>query len=141
MAIRKASATWTGDLKGGNGRFDSESGTIGGSYSFGTRFADTPGTNPEELLAAAEAACFSMALAGNLEKAGASPEKIETDADCVLEKQEAGYTITEIRLRSRVKASDLQESQLQEIAKQTKDTCPVSRALTGVQIKVQATLA
>lgn len=141
MSVRKASAKWDGTLKDGTGRFDSESGAIGGGYSFGTRFGETPGTNPEELLAAAEAACFSMALAANLEKAGATPESVETDAACTLEKQDAGFTITAIRLTTRVKATGLDASGLEEIARQTKETCPVSRALKGVQIEVDATLA
>lgn len=141
MSVRKASAKWDGTLKDGSGRFDSESGAIGGAYSFGTRFGETPGTNPEELLAAAEAACFSMALAANLEKAGATPQSVETDAACTLEKQDAGFTITQIRLTTRVKASGLDGSRLEEIARQTKETCPVSRALGGVRIEVDATLA
>lgn len=140
MAVRKASATWTGDLKAGNGRFDSQSGAIGGSYSFGTRFADAPGTNPEELLAAAEAACFSMALSAGLEKAGAAPERITTEADCTLEKIGDGFTITRIDLRARVKASGIEEAALREVAQKTKESCPVSRALAGVKIEVEATL-
>lgn len=141
MAVRKASAKWEGTLKEGKGRFDSESGAIGGGYSFGTRFGETPGTNPEELLAAAEAACFSMALAASLEKAGATPESVETDAACTLEKQDAGFTITAIRLTTRVRASGVDAARFQEIAKETKETCPVSRALAGVRIEVDATLA
>lgn len=140
MAVRKASATWTGDLKAGHGRFDSQSGAIGGSYSFGTRFAEAPGTNPEELLAAAEAACFSMALSAGLEKAGATPERITTEADCTLEKIGDGFTITRIDLRARVKASGIEEAALREVAQKTKEGCPVSRALAGVKIEVEATL-
>jgi osmotically inducible protein OsmC len=140
MAVRKASATWTGDLKAGHGRFDSQSGAIGGSYSFGTRFADTPGTNPEELLAAAEAACFSMALSAGLEKAGATPERITTEADCTLEKIGDGFTITRIDLRTRVSASGIEDAALKEVAQKTKESCPVSRALAGVKIEVEATL-
>lgn len=140
MAVRKATATWNGTVKDGTGRFDSRSGAIGGSYTFGTRFGDTPGTNPEELLAAAEAACFSMALSGNLERAGATPERVETEADCTVEKSEGGFTITSIRLRTRVTASGIEESAFQDVARQTKETCPVSRALTGVDIQVEASL-
>ena len=140
MAVRKATATWEGKLKDGTGRFDSQSGAIGGGYSFGTRFGDTPGTNPEELLAAAEAACFSMALAGSLEKAGATPERVETEADCTIEKSDEGFTITSIRLRTRVTASGIDDSTFQDVARKTKESCPVSRALTGVKIEVQATL-
>lgn len=140
MAVRKAKATWDGTLKDGTGRFDSQSGVIGGSYTFGTRFGDTPGTNPEELLAAAEAACFSMALSGNLERAGATPERVETEADCTVEKSEGGFTITSMRLRTRVSASGIEESAFQDVARQTKETCPVSRALAGVDIQVEASL-
>lgn len=140
MPVRKASATWDGNIKDGKGRFDSESGAIAGDYSFGSRFADAPGTNPEELLAAAEAACFSMALSGNLERAGAKPEQVKTEADCTVEKEGDGFTITRIRLRARVKASGIEESAFQEVARKTKETCPVTRALAGVDIQLEATL-
>lgn len=140
MPVRKASATWQGTLKSGKGRFEGESGAIGGGYSFGTRFGEERGTNPEELLGAAEAACFSMALAGGLEKAGATPENVSTEADCTIEKSGDGFAITKIRLRTRVQASGIEESEFQEVARQTKDGCPVSRALAGVDIEVEATL-
>ena len=97
MPTRKASAVWNGDLKGGNGTFKSETG-LGGSYNF-TRFADqSGGTNPEELLAAAEAACFSMALSGALGKNGTPPTKVTTDAACTIEKVGEGFTITKMAL-------------------------------------------
>src|SRR5215204_4333637 len=85
MPTRNASATWEGGLKGGKGRFSGEGGSIGGQYSFTSRFEDGVGTNPEELLAAAEASCYSMALSGGLEKAGATPKRIDTKAACTVE--------------------------------------------------------
>lgn len=140
MPTRKAQATWEGGLQGGKGSFAGESGAIGGTYSFGTRFGDTPGTNPEELLGAAEAACFSMALAGGLEKAGASPERIHTDAACTVEKVGEGFTITRIRLNTRARVTGMDNARFQEVARETKEKCPVSRALAGVEIELEATL-
>src|SRR5687767_13636511 len=86
MPTRNATATWDGGLKGGKGNFRGESGAIQGAYSFGSRFENAGGTNPEELLAAAEAACFSMALSGGLEKAGTPATRVETRAACTVEK-------------------------------------------------------
>src|SRR5687767_8340281 len=102
MPTRKASAVWNGGLKGGNGTFKGETG-LGGAYNFSSRFENGTGSNPEELLAAAEAACFSMALSGNLEKNGTPPTKIETTAACTVEKVDDKMTITRIELT--VKAS------------------------------------
>jgi len=140
MPTRNAEATWEGGLQGGNGSFKGESGAISGSYSFGSRFGDAGGTNPEELLAAAEAACFSMALSLGLEKAGFTPERVHTQAACTIEKQGEGFTITTMRLRTRVRAPGIDEAQFQEIAEGTKNGCPVSRALQGVDIQLQAEL-
>ena len=140
MPTRKASATWEGGLQSGRGSFKGESGAISGSYSFGSRFGDAGGTNPEELLAAAEAACFSMALSLGLEKAGFTPERVHTQAACTIEKQGEGFTITTMRLRTRVRAPGIDEAQFQEIAEGTKNGCPVSRALQGVDIQLQAEL-
>jgi lipoyl-dependent peroxiredoxin len=141
MPTRNASAVWEGSLKGGRGSFDGESGTIGGSYTAGSRFGDgEPGTNPEELLAAAEASCFSMALSLGLEKAGATPERIRTEAACTVEKQGEGFTITTMRLRVRAKASGIDAETFQSVAQATKEGCPVSRALKGVDIQVEAEL-
>ena len=140
MPVRKASATWNGTLRQGDGSFESQSGAIGGKYSFGTRFEESPGTNPEELLAAAEASCFSMALAGNVEKAGHTPERIETSARCTLEKSDAGFTITTMALSTTVTAPGLEQAELDELAQQTKQTCTVSRALAGDEISVEAKL-
>ncbi len=140
MPTRNASATWEGTLQGGNGSFQGESGVIGGKYSFGTRFGDTPGTNPEELLAAAEAACFSMALSLGLEKNGTPPERVHTDAACTIEKVGEGFTITTIRLRVRARVPGVDADTFQQVAQATKEGCPVSKALAGVDIQLEATL-
>lgn len=140
MPTRKAEATWEGGLQGGTGSFKGESGAIQGAYSFGTRFGEDSGTNPEELLAAAEAACYSMALALGLEKAGHKPDRVQTEAACTIEKQGDGFAITTMKLKTRVKVSGLEDAKFQEIANATKSGCPVSKALAGVDISVQATL-
>lgn len=140
MPTRRAKATWEGELQGGKGSFEGESGSIGGGYTFGSRFQEEKGTNPEELLAAAEAACFSMALAGALGKGGHSPERVQTDAACTIEKVGDGFTITRIRLTTRARVPGLDEAKFREIAEQTKSGCPVSRALAGVDIQLEATL-
>lgn len=140
MPTRKADATWEGGLPGGKGRFGSESGAIEGAYTAGSRFGDEGGTNPEELLAAAEAACFSMALAGNLERAGTKPERVHTDAACTIERQGDGYRITTLKLTVRAKVPGGDAARFREIAEKTKETCPVSMALAGVDISVEASL-
>jgi lipoyl-dependent peroxiredoxin len=140
MPTRKASATWEGGLKGGKGSFDGESGAVGGSYSFGSRFENAGGSNPEELLAAAHAACFSMAFSGQLEGAGFSPERIRTDAACSVEKGETGFGITTMRLTTRAQVPGIDENRFQEIANKAKEGCPVSRALAGVDIQLDAAL-
>ena len=140
MPTRNATAAWEGGLQQGKGSFKGESGTIGGSYSFGTRFGDEKGTNPEELLAAAEAACFSMALSGALEKEGATPTKVETRAACTVEKQGPGFKITTMKLVVRAAASNIDEAKFQQVAQATVAGCPVSVALAGVKIDVEATL-
>ena len=140
MPTRNATATWDGSIQKGKGSFKGESGAIGAKYSFGTRFENEKGSNPEELLAAAEAACFSMALSGNLERAGAMPSKIETRAACTVEKHGAGFKITTMKLVVRATASNIDEAKFQEVAQATKATCPVSLALAGVQIDVEAAL-
>jgi lipoyl-dependent peroxiredoxin len=141
MPTRNASATWEGGLKGGKGSFKGESGAIGGSYSFGSRFESAGGTNPEELLAAAEAACFSMALSAGLEKAGTPATRIETKAACTIEKQGEGFTITTMKLTVRATVPGVDQATFEKTAQATKDGCPVSRALKGVNISVEATLA
>ncbi|CAN5645336.1 OsmC family protein [soil metagenome] len=140
MPTRKADATWKGGLQKGSGHFNGESGAIGGDYSFGSRFGESGGTNPEELLAAAEAACFSMALAGALEKGGNTPERVHTEAACTVEKSSEGFTITSIRLQTRARVPGIDAASFQQVAEETKQGCPVSRALAGVRIDLDAQL-
>jgi osmotically inducible protein OsmC len=141
MPTRNATAVWEGTLKEGRGSFNGETGAIGGQYNFSSRFESGVGSNPEELLAAAEAACFSMALSGNLEKSGATPKKIETKASCTVERTDAGMTITSINLDVKVTADGVSADEFNRIANTTKETCPVSRALKGnVRIELSARL-
>lgn len=139
MPTRKASAVWTGGLKGGAGSFKGETG-LGGSYNFGSRFESAAGSNPEELLAAAEAACFSMALSGNLEKNGTVATKIETAAACTIEKVDDRMTVTRIALTVKASVPKIDNATFQRIASETKEGCPVSRALKAVEIQLQAEL-
>lgn len=137
MPTRKASAVWNGGLRAGNGTFEGSTGTVSGPYNFGSRFEEGGGSNPEELLAAAEAACFSMALSGNLEKKGGTPEKIETSAACTVEKVGEGFTITRMKLDVRAKVTGVDEAAFQEALEATRVGCPVARALKGnVEIEV-----
>lgn len=141
MPTRKASARWEKGLKDGSGSYKAESGTVGGSYSFGSRFGSDPGSNPEELLAAAEAACFSMALALGLEGQGTPAEYVATDAECTVDKQGAGFKITTMHLNVRARVANVDDAKFQQIAQTTKDSCPVSVALKGnVDITLHATL-
>ena len=140
MPTRNASAVWEGKLKDGKGQFKGESGVISGNYSFGTRFGDAKGTNPEELLAAAEAACFSMALSVGLEQAGTPARRVETRAACTVEQQGGGFKITTMKLDVRASVPGIDNGKFQEIAEKTKKTCPVSVALAGVDISMTARL-
>lgn len=141
MPTRKANATWTGGLKEGNGEFEGESGAIRGNYSFGSRFGDAGGTNPEELLAAAEAACYSMALSLALEQAGKTDTRVHTDAACTIEQVEDGFAITTMRLKVRARIPGLDEAEFRRMAEATKEGCPVSKALKGnVRLELDAAL-
>lgn len=140
MPTRNASATWEGGLKGGKGNFTGESGAVGGQYNFSSRFEEGTGSNPEELLAAAHAACFSMAFSAQLENAGATPERVHTEAACTVQKQGDGFTITTMKLRTRARVPGIDEGKFQEVAQAAKAGCPVSRALAGVDIQLEATL-
>lgn len=140
MPTSNASATWQGGLKGGKGSFEGKSGKIGADYGFGSRFGGEAGTNPEELLAAAEAACFSMALAAGLEGQGKTPERVHTDAACTVEKVGDGFQITSMRLKVRARVPGLDADAFRKAAQETKSGCPVSKALTGVEITVDAEL-
>lgn len=140
MSVRKANAQWNGDLKSGKGQMALGSGAWEGQYSFGSRFEDGDGTNPEELIGAAHAGCFSMALANILAEAGQSPESVETDAQVHLEFVDGDPTITQIDLNTTVRAPGLAQDELAKHAETAKKGCPVSRALTGPEISVKARL-
>jgi osmotically inducible protein OsmC len=131
MPTRTASAVWEGGLKGGKGSYDAESGHLHGSYNFGSRFGNEGGSNPEELLAAAEAACYSMALSGGLEKNGTLPTKISTTAACTVEKVGEGFEITTMKLDVSASVPNIDDAKFQEIARATLSGCPVSKALSG----------
>ena len=139
MPTRKSSAVWNGGLKGGNGTFRGESG-LAGSYSYGSRFENGKGSNPEELLAAAEAACFSMALGSALEKNGTPATTIETNAACTIEKVADANTITRIALDVKAKVAKIDKGTFERLVQETKVGCPVSKALRAVDIQVQAAL-
>ena len=141
MPTRKATAVWEGGLKGGRGSYKGESGAIGGQYNFSSRFESGDGSNPEELLAAAEAACFSMALSGALEKAGTPATRVETSAACTVEAVPGGFGITKMKLRVLATVPKIDKVKFEQIANETKDGCPVSKALKGnVEITVEARL-
>ncbi len=136
---RKAEARWEGDLRGGRGNIKLGSGAFEGSYSFGTRFEGAPGTNPEELLGAAHAGCFSMALSLFLSNAGHKPMKIETAATVHLNKVGEGFSITGIDLSTRGQVPGISAADFQRVAEDAKTNCIVSRALS-VPITLSATL-
>jgi len=138
---RTANARWEGDLRTGQGMIRLGSGAFEGRYSFGTRFESAPGTNPEELLGAAHAGCFSMALALGLTKAGKPPRSIETSANVRLEKSGEGFAITGIDLTTQVDAPGLSTEDFQRLADDAKTNCIVSRALAAVPMTLNATLA
>lgn len=140
MPTRKATAVWQGGLKG-NGTFKGQTG-LGGSYNFSSRFENGQGSNPEELLAAAEAACYSMALSIGLEKAGSPATKVETTAACTIDKAGDGFKITRMALTVVATVPGLDAAKFQAIAAATKEGCPVSAALKGnVVIDLDAKLA
>jgi osmotically inducible protein OsmC len=129
---RKASAIWRGGLKDGKGEFSAPSGVFSRvPYSFKTRFEDAPGTNPEELIAAAHASCFSMALSGQLGAANLTPESINTTANLKLEKVEGGFAITAIHLDVTAKVPNADDAAFQKAAENAKAGCPVSKVLNA----------
>ena len=131
MPTRKASAVWDGGLRGGKGSFKAESGLVGGTYGFGSRFEQAPGSNPEELIAAAHAACLSMALSGGLERAGKTPTRVATEASCTVEKVGESFKITKMKLVVRGKVPGLDQAGFAAAAEAAKEGCPVSGALKG----------
>jgi osmotically inducible protein OsmC len=141
MPVRKANAVWEGDLKGGQGKVSLGSGAYEGPYSFGSRFEEAKGTNPEELIGAAHAGCFSMALTAGLGRAGHSPKRVATSAKVHLEKVGEAFKITRIELDNESEVPGLDDAAFQEQARKAKEGCPVSQALAGVEITLNARLA
>jgi osmotically inducible protein OsmC len=133
MPKRNASARWEGSLQEGNGTMKMASGAYEGPYSFQSRFEEGDGTNPEELIAAAHAGCYSMALSGELGKAGHEVDSVETEATVHLEKVEGGFAIKRIDLKTRVSAPGVDEAGFQEAAEAAKKGCPISQALAAVE--------
>jgi osmotically inducible protein OsmC len=140
MAVRNASAVWEGTLREGRGTMKVGSGAFEGSYSFGSRFESARGTNPEELIAAAHAGCFSMALSGGLARAGFAPKRIETIASVHLDKVRDGFAITRIELDTQAQVPGIGEPAFLEQAEAAKKGCPVSVALASVEIVLHARL-
>lgn len=142
MAInRKAEAQWTGSVTEGIGKVKLGSGAFEGAYSFNSRFGDdTKATNPEELIAAAHAGCFSMALSATLGRAGFTPTKIETKASVRLEKQGDAFVIPAIQLDTEAEVPEISNEEFQKIAMSAKENCPVSKVLAGAEISLNATL-
>jgi osmotically inducible protein OsmC len=128
--VRKASAVWKGSLKEGKGTISSDSGVLSNTpYSFSTRFESAKGTNPEELIAAAHAGCFTMALSAQLGNAGITPESLETTASLTLDKLDAGWTITKIHLDVAASIPGVDKAAFDKAAENAKAGCPVSRVL------------
>lgn len=140
MAVRTADARWQGSLRDGDGRMVTGSGAFDGAYSFGTRFGDEDGTNPEELIGAAHAGCFSMAFAGALGGEGYSPEWIETRARVHLGRKPEGIAITKVELAATGKVAEISKRDFRRIGEEAKRNCPVSKALAGVEIDLDAEL-
>jgi osmotically inducible protein OsmC len=139
MPTRKATATWEGTLREGKGHLTGQSG-LDMQYAFSSRFADGPGTNPEELIAAAHAGCYSMALNAALENAGHKAEYVSTEGNCTVEKLETGMSITKLKLVTRARVPGLDAAAFQKFAEDTKTGCIVSRALSAVPMELEATL-
>jgi len=137
---RTATAVWNGDLKGGHGRITTGSGVLSNTqYSFGTRFEEGKGTNPEELIAAAHAGCFSMALSAQLMEAGLTAEEIRTDATVTLDKTEGGWTITKSHLEVKARIPNASKEQFDTLAGNAKAGCPISKVLQA-EITMNAVL-
>lgn len=141
MAVRKGSAVWNGDLKSGKGNLSSETGVLNNvSYDAASRFESGNTTNPEELLGAAHAACYSMALANSLAKAGYKVNSIKTEDKVHIEKVDAGFAITKIEISTEGEVEGVDESTFKKFAEDTKTGCPVSKALASVEMSLTAKL-
>jgi lipoyl-dependent peroxiredoxin len=140
MAVRNAEAVWEGNLQEGHGDFKVGSGAFEGRYSFATRFGEEPGTNPEELIGAAHASCFSMFLSAVLSKAGHTVKRVHTTAKVHLGTVDGGPTITKIELDTEAEVPGLDEASFMEHAEASKKGCPVSKALAATEIVMTAKL-
>lgn len=140
MPKRTAQATWNGDLENGNGTMKFGSGAFSGSYSFASRFENGEGTNPEELIGAAHAGCYSMALSNELAQAGHNPRSVHTDATVNLEMTDEGPSISTVTLNVQANIPGIDEEAFLEIAEGARENCPVSKALGGVDIRLETTL-
>ena len=141
MPVRSAEAVWEGSLQDGKGSMKMASGAYEGAYSFSSRFEDGSGTNPEELLAAAHAGCFSMAFSGGLTRAGHPPTRVHTIANVHLEKKEGGgFRIARVHLVTEAEVPGIDEEEFQRQAEGARENCPVSKALAGVDIRLEARL-
>ncbi len=141
MPVRSAVAAWNGDLKNGSGSVKLGSGAFKGSYSFASRFEEGTGTNPEELIAAAHAGCFSMALSLALQQQGYRAEHIHTVARVHIDKSGDGFRITMIELETEGRVPGIEDDVFQQLAETAKNTCPVSQALSSVRITLNARLS
>lgn len=140
MPTRSADATWEGNLPDGNGTMRMDSGSYEGAFTFRSRFEEGEGTNPEELIAAAQSGCYSMALSNVLDEEGYDPQSVDTTTEVTLRVLEDGPAITKIHLTVSADVPDIDEDTFQELAETAKSGCPVSNALAGSEITLDATL-
>ena len=140
MATRFADAEWRGNLQEGQGKMRLGTGMFEGNYSYKSRFTEGPGTNPEELIAAAEAGCFTMAFSNELSKAGFTPTLVKTHAEVKMEMVNNALTITKVQLNTEAQVPGIDEKRFQEIGEGAKKNCPVSRALSAIQVELNARL-
>jgi len=140
MPERKANAEWNGTLKEGSGKVRLGSGLFEGAFSFATRMGDEPGTNPEELLGASLAGCYAMALNATLEKEGKPAKSVKTEAQVYFGKDDSGFKVSHIDLVVQAEVDAIEDEEFQTIAENVKKTCPISKALAAVPIKLTATL-
>ena len=140
MPVRTSEAEWLGNLREGNGQMKLGSGAYEGAYSFGSRFEEGVGSNPEELLGAAHAGCFSMFLAGVLGRAGLNPRRISTTARVHIDNTGGGFSITRIELSTEGDVPGVDEATFQEYAREAKENCPVSKALAVPEVSLEARL-
>lgn len=140
MPIRSAQAQWKGSLREGKGQMSLAGGAYSGAYSFSSRFEEGAGTNPEELIAAAHAGCFSMALSAVLGDAGYEPKSVSTTAKVSIEKSGQGFAIIKSELQTTAEVPGIDEAEFKKLASAAKEGCPVSKALAGLEITLDAKL-